>query len=321
MTERTPDSSARAGRNATKGFFYAVVGTLMVSTNYVTAKYGTQGFHPAAFSLVWTTAAGGYAFAMVVASGRLRELALPARAVPNVVAMGLMSGPMMLCAWHGLALLDPGFAAFLWRFSPVLIILLSAALLHEGLKGAEVFALGLMVLGGTVSAVGRWHVVGPGLVLTLIACALTAAQHLLAKTKAADVQPPVLAFYRVALGVPLIAAWAFAAGQARFAVAPRYWLVTLLGASLGPSASYVLTYRSYRHWELSRAALVRTAQPLFVLPLALVCFGKLPASRELLGGVLILGGALLIARLHLAGRPAAISGARAPHGQSTESDQ
>ncbi len=295
----TVSPTDRPRRDPLKGFSYALAGTVLISTNYVMAKYGLKGFNPAAFSLVWTSGAAFYALLIVLASGRRRELALPATAVRKVVLLGLTTAPLMLCAWYGLRLLDPLFAGFLWRFSPVLAIVFGAALLRERLSLGEILALAVMVLGGSLSTMGRWHIVGLGIVLVLASCVLGAVQQLLARMTAAEVDPGVLVFYRCAIAVPLLALWVFATGKADFHVGASYWLVMLLGAFLGPCAGHMMTFRAYRHWELSRVSIVRTMQPLLILPMAYLAFGKLPALQEMLGGGLIFIGALWIARIQL----------------------
>ena len=45
-------------------------------------------------------------------------------------------------------------------------------------------------------------------------------------------------------------------------------------------------------------SIVRTAEPLFTLLLALAVFGRLPPGRELRGGGIILAGAFLLAWVH-----------------------
>ena len=139
---------------------------------------------------------------------------------------------------------------------------------------------------------------GVGTTLTLLACFAVAVQMLIAKAKVHEVQPNVLVFYRVSIGAIVIMLWTFLTGKADFRVEASYWYITLLGAFLGPCASFLLTFRSYRYWNLSRSSIVRTVQPLFVLPLAYMVFGKLPAIKELLGGSIILVGAFWLAWIH-----------------------
>lgn len=292
------NSKIRIGSTFLKGFLYSLAGTFFVSTNFVTAKYALNGFNVETFSLVWTSAAAVYAFVIVLFSGHSRQMAIPSHAVSKTALLGLATGVGMILSWAGLARLDPSFAAFLWRFGPVLIIVLSALLLGEKLLAKELGPIAIMVLGGCLSAIGRWDIVGTGIILTLFACCAFAVQMLMAKMVVANIHPNVLVFYRVGIGALIIALWTFVTGKVDFNVAASYWLVTFLGAFLGPCLSFLLTFRSYRHWDLSRSTIVRTAEPLFVLPLAYLFLKKFPTENELLGGCMILAGALWFAWIH-----------------------
>ncbi len=209
-----------------------------------------------------------------------------------MVLLGLTTGVGMILSWAGLARLDPALAAFLWRFHPAFAIALGVVVLRERLTRTEALAVLVMIAGGAVSTVGRWNIVGLGAILTLLACLSAAVQMLIAKSRAHEVPPNVLVFYRVGIGALVIASWVFSTGKADFDVPSRYWYVTFLGAFLGPCASFLLTFRSYRYWDLSRASIVRTTQPLFVLPLAYAALGTVPGLRSVLGGCLILVGAV-----------------------------
>jgi drug/metabolite transporter (DMT)-like permease len=282
----------------TKGFLYALGGTLLVSTNYITAKYGLMGFNPETFSFVWTLAASVYSFTIVVISGHLKGLLIPWHRVRSIAVLGLATGAGMILAWSGLSLLDPSFASFLWRFSPVLIIIFSMVFLGERLRWIETIPIVIMVLGGAMTTLGRWHIVGAGVVLTLLGCIAVAIQMLVVKMNVGEIHPNVLVFYRVSLAAVVIGLWGLANGKLHFEVDTPHLLVTLTGAFLGPSASFLLTFRSYRYWELSRSSIVLTGQPLLVLPMAYLAFGKIPSGMELLGGFVILAGAFCLVWMH-----------------------
>ncbi len=293
-------SSDIINRDPFKGFLYALGGTILVSTNLVTAKYGLIGFNPETFTLIWCGAAALYAFVIVLAAGQRHEIVSSSSYhTMRIIGMGLAASFSMMLAWQGLDRLDPSFASFIWRFQPVLAIIFGIFLLNEKLFAKELFPIVIMVFGGCLSTLGRWSVVGSGTVLTILACCAVTSQMLIAKTLSAKIHPNVLAFYRVAIGTVFIALWTFLTGKADFDVEPLYWLVTLFGAFLAPCASFFLTFRSYRYWELSRASMIKTMQPLLVLPMAYIVFGTIPTGRALLGGVLILMGAFWLSWIHL----------------------
>ncbi|MFC1814959.1 EamA family transporter [Thermodesulfobacteriota bacterium] len=139
-----------------------------------------------------------------------------------------------------------------------------------------------------------------GVIFTILSGFAFSAQHLIAKLKIHQVHPNVLVAYRVGIGSIVIAFWVFATGAANFAVEVRYWAITLLGAFLGPCASFLLTFRAYQYWTLSQSSIVRTAQPLLVLPMAYGFLRVLPTAKELIGGCIILVGAFWLAYIQVA---------------------
>jgi drug/metabolite transporter (DMT)-like permease len=282
-----------------KGFIFSSGGALLLSTNFITVKYGLRGFNPETFSLVWTSAAAIYAFGIVLAGRDSRKKILPKGAVKAVVALGACTGLGMVLAWKGLSELDPVFASFLWRFLPVLSILSGVIILKERLALTEALAMGIMLIGALWSVVGRWNVVGTGVMLTIAAIFSGVLQLLIAKSQTHKVHPNVLVAYRVGIGSVLIACWVFATGAVNFAVEIKYWYVTLLGAFLGPCASFLFTFRAYRYWTLSQSSLTLTAQPLFTLPMAYIFLCTLPTTRELIGGCIILVGAFWLGFIEL----------------------
>lgn len=284
--------------DTTKGFLHSLMGTFLLSTNFVTAKYGLRGFNPETFSLVWTSAAVFYAFIFNVSTKGIRKLVIPSQSVNKILILGIFTGAGMLLTWAGLSELDPTFQSFIYRFQPALNIGLAALFLGERILVKEVFPFILMVAGGLISFIGRWDVVGIGVILTLLAIMAVAGQMLIAKERIKDVDSNVMVFYRVLFGAIVIAIWTFSTGKADFHVELSYWLITLLGALLGPTLSWVFTFRSYQYWELSRSSIVLTIQPLFVFPMAYVFLGQLPEENEILGGIIILIGAMWLMWVH-----------------------
>lgn len=270
-----------------------------MSTNYITAKYGLKGFNPETFSFVWTTAAAVYASIIALAIRASRDQIYPKKSIKAMLGLGVSTGVCMVLSWSGLACLNPVLSSLIWRFFPVLAILSGVLFLKEKLSRYEVVSMIIMLLGSFISVCGRWQLVGKGVILTLLAAVVGAIQLLIAKTQTDKVHPNILVAYRVGIGAVITAIWAFVSGRADFDVEARYWAVTLAGAFLGPCASFLLTFRSYRYWALSQSSLVLTIQPLLVLPLAYVFLNSLPTFKDIVGGVIILTGAFWLAWIHI----------------------
>ncbi len=287
---------------ARKGFFYALIGNVLVSTNFVTAKHALTGFDPGSFSLVWTAAAAVYTLVLLAVLGRLSDLAIPRRALPRMIVLGAATAAGMVLGWAGLARLDPAFSALLWRFAPVITMGLGVFFLKERLTLREVLAAAVMVAGGLWSVGGRWEAVAGGVILTLASCLANAVQMMSAKQEVAQVHPDALVFYRTGIATIFLALWVSAGGGSDFDAPGSCWAATLVGGFLGPCASFLFTFRAYRYWDLSRVALMATVQPLWVAFFTFLFAGAVPTARDLSGGAVILTGAVWMGWIHLGGK-------------------
>lgn len=284
--------------NPLKGFFYALAGTILLSTNFITAKYALAGFNPATFALIWAGSAALYSLIILLMTKGASLLILPRDSIWQIVTIGLFTGVGMLLGWTALSRLDPTFMAFLGRFRPILIIVLSFIFLGERLWPREMIPVSLMIVGTAYSAWGRWGEIGDGLLLALAGIFMAAGQQIVAKKTVLNAHPSAMVFYRVAIASVVIGIWNLISGETDFAVPRSYWLVLLLGALLGPTISFHMMYRAYKYWDLSRSSMVIIGQPVIVLPMAFIFLGYLPTIRELHGGLIILAGALLFGWMH-----------------------
>ena len=282
-----------------KGFLYSLAGVVLVSTNFVTAKFGLSGFNPETFSFVWTAAATLYSFLICLFFKESRAELFHPKHLNALLFIGVTTAITMLLCWTGLSLLDPVFASLIWRFFPVMTTLAGVLFLKERLMKDEIVAMLMMVAGSIYGIKGRWDLVGKGVVITLLAACTATAQLLVAKSYSKKIDINVMVTYRVGIAFICICLWDIVFQKFDFYVDIKYWLATLIGAFLGPCASFLFTFRSYRYWELSKSSILLTLQPIFVLPLAYVFLKTVPDKRELIGGILILTGAFWLAMIQM----------------------
>ncbi len=282
-------------KDAMKGFFYSLVGVFLLSTNFITAKFGLSGFNPDSFSLIWTGAATIYSLFISLLFRESRAQLYRPVYIKALLLLGMFTAVTILLGWSGLSMLDPVFASLLWRFFPVMAIIAGVVFLKERLKKEELMAMIIMLFGSVYSVDGRWSIVGKGVIFTLLAGCTGAAQLLIAKAYAKRIHPNVMVTYRVGIAAIFLGIWACLSGRLALKADLKYWLITLLGAFLGPCASFLFTFRSYYYWELSKASMLLTLQPFLVLPMAYIFLGTLPNPKELMGGLIILAGALWLA--------------------------
>ena len=281
------------------GLTLALTAGILLSSNFVTGKYALGGFKPITFALVFTVSASLWSLIALMLTGCIRELFLTRRYVRPILGLGLATGVTMILFWTSLTYLKPTFASFLWRFLPLLMMSLGMIFLNERFVAWELPLVVLMLVGGVISAWGQWEIVGVGVVLTAFAICISAAQLFTARSLARDVSARVIVFYRTLLAAPIIALWGFGTGALDFHVGASYWVATMVGGLLGPCTGFMLLILSYRHWPVARTSLVQTAEPLFVLPMALLFLGLGPGKMELIGGSMILIGAFGLGWFHL----------------------
>lgn len=293
-----PDAADRHPSHRT-GFLLALGSTVALATNYVTAKHAVTGLHPETFSFVWTTAAALYVLLIAAATGDAKVWRLPRKTLLPILAIGVSTAISMVLVWHAVMRLDPTFASLLARSTPALSILGGVLLFADRLRPAQVAAMFVLFAGAVVASAGRWDRVefSAGTLLMLGACTLVALQQVLAKLVAHRVNTDFVAFWRLAIAAPLLGVWILATGKTNFHAPVSCWAATLIGAFLGPCLSHVLLFRSYRYWPFMYSSIVQTAQPLFVLPLALAFLGTFPTEQSLAGGAVILTGGLWLALL------------------------
>jgi drug/metabolite transporter (DMT)-like permease len=289
-------------RNPRVGFLLAFTSTALLSANTVAGKFamGPGGFNSATFSLLWMSGACMFSCGTLAARRRLRDLALPRRLVPAMIIVALFTGVVQFFGWTGLSLLDPSFAGFLNRFGPVFMILGGVVLLGERLTKWEVGAFALVTAGGLISAGVSWNDLDArnGILCLLVSNGAVATQRFLIKATLGRVDALVTNVYRTLGGTLAVGTWVFASGSADFAAGTGHWAAALIGSFIGPCLSVWMMYEAYRVWDLSRCTLLMMLQPLLILPASYAFLGMFPSRMQLVGGLVILAGGLLLVWLH-----------------------
>ena len=287
-----------------RGFLFAGLGVLLVTTNFVTVKFALKRFNPETFTFLWTSSAAGYALLLLVIGGQGKSIFLPMRRFWWMALIGVINGAGALLTWKGLAYLDPSIASFLWRFHPIITILLGVVFLQERFMLVELFPVGLMIVGAFFSLSPKWQSISTGVIITLFACTINSVQMYLVKIKVSEYRPELIVFYRNAIGALIIGVWVFMTRMINIQIEGGfYWMIALVGSLFGEALSFTFLFKSFSYWDLSRTSVIRTAEPLLVLLWGYLVFHSLPGSTELLGGLLILCGAVLFSLCHFFRKP------------------
>nr|NIM97098.1 EamA family transporter [candidate division Zixibacteria bacterium] len=195
--------------------------------------------------------------------------------------------------WIGVKMMDPTLASFLNRFETLVTISLGMAILGERFTRGE--GLGaILVLGGIVLMKFTFRAeysVGFWVVLFSAVCFGTA--EFFAKIAVRYVDPLTISFIRNV--VTSILFWFIVPlAGAPFEGASSVWWGILIIAFTGPILTRPIYLFALKNLEVSKVAVIQQSQPLFVAILALVALSQTPAPREIIGGLFVIGGCLLI---------------------------
>ncbi len=289
---------ARLRQRRLRGLLIAIVGVVLVSTNFVTAKYALRGVRPSTFIPLWFGFVALYCGGYLVIR-RPPWLAQVRRNFRPLVAMALCNSLWSVGFFFGIQWLDPTVASFLARSGTLYSILLGYLLLGERFRGGSLAGI-VLVLGG-VGAItyssGTAQLLGIGLMLG--GYFFGSLNFLFGKRVIETTDAVVVNLLRAMGSLVVGLAIALASGGLQTAIEWPYLLAIVLGALFGEFIANALCFYSLRFIGLSELEILRATQPLLVVVYSLVFLGMLPGLRQSLGGVVVLAGVVLM----VLGRP------------------
>ncbi|MGB2768840.1 MAG: DMT family transporter [Candidatus Zixiibacteriota bacterium] len=279
---------------ASRGYLYASLSAMMASILIVSGKWTLHTISPLALSaLVFTIGAIVLGLAMLPRKKWKRIRAIDARGWRWTIAFSMLAFVAIWTYWIGLKMMDPTLASFLNRFETLVTISLGIVILGERFtKGEAVGAL--LALGGIVLMKLTFRAeYSAGFWVVLFSAVCFGTAEFIAKIAVRYVDPLTLSFLRnVITSVLFWIAVAFVGTS--FEGADSVWWGVLIVAFAGPILTRPIYLFALKYIEVSKVALINQSQPVFVAILALMVLSQTPAPREILGGLFVIGGCLLI---------------------------
>ncbi len=280
--------------NLSIGYLYASLSAVMASVLIVSGKWTLHTISPLALNaLVFPISSVLLAPSLVLRRRRKLLLALDWKAWGWTLAFSVLAFVAIWTYWIGIKMMDPTLASFLNRFETLVTISLGILILGERFTRGE--GLGaVLVLGGIVLMKFTFRAeysLGFWVVLFSAVCFGTA--EFVAKIAVRYVDPLILSFLRNLISSLLF--WiAVALVGASFEGIGSIWWGILIIAIAGPVLTRPIYLYALRYIEVSKVALINQSQPVFVAILAFFALSQTPAPREIVGGLFVIGGCLLI---------------------------
>jgi drug/metabolite transporter (DMT)-like permease len=280
--------------NVSIGYLFSGMSALFASVSIVTGKWTLQGISPLALNaLVFPIGTVVLGLGIIPKKRWKRILALNGKAWVWTLIFTILAFVAIWTYWIGIKMMDPTLASFLNRTETLVTILLGIVILGERFSKAE--GLGaIIVLAGIVlmkfTLRGEYST-GFWVVLFSSVCFGTA--EFIAKIAVRYVDPLTMSFVRKLVSAVMFWIALTFVGTSFAGVGSVFWGVILI-AFMGPILTRPIYLAALKHIEVSKVALINQSQPVFVAILALLALNQTPAWREIIGGLFVIGGCLLI---------------------------
>jgi len=285
-------TKAEAGRRA--GHTLAVVSSLGAGLATVVGKWNLESISPLLMSaLIFTTATIVLSVAWLPFRGDKTIFPLSKQ---GWLWLGLFTTSSFLAIWifwAGVQQIDPSLAAFINRAEVPIAIFLGIVFLRERFSRLEILGMIISIAGIVVMRLTLRFEYSTGFWLVLLGALFFGITEFVSKIAVRHVEPVVLAYLRNGM-MALIYWMVFLAGGEDLGGLSRVWPGVLALGIIGPILSRMMYLLALKRVELSRVAVISQTQPVFVILIALLFLGQFPTFREILGGVLITTGSLIM---------------------------
>jgi drug/metabolite transporter (DMT)-like permease len=276
------------------GYLFASSSAATAGLATVIGKWNLEAVAPLMMNcFIFTIATVILSFWLLPRERLSRMLCLPSKGWWWLALFAISSWGAIYMFWAGVQKMDPTLAAFLHRSEVLVAILLAVVVLRERLNrweivGAAISIIGILIMRMTVRvefSEGFWLVLGGSILFGLT--------ELFSKLAVRYVEPVLLTYLRN-LAIAGLYWLVFLGGTRSFEGLAEVWPGILALGLVGPilaRGSYLL---ALKRMELTKVAVISQSQPIFVILIALLFLGQLPALREMVGGIVLTAGCLMM---------------------------
>ncbi len=282
----------------TKGIIYAVIASMLLGTGFISVKYFMgKGMNPLMLNASWFFFGSLFSFiaAFIMSKGGIFSLVRKYWKIE--LMLGLANGVNAIFWFKGMEVLDPPVASFILRFVTIFTILLGFVFLKERFTKIETLGVGVAMLGAFVITYSGGELVFKGIIFMLLAAFFFAVHNVLAKSISDDVDPMSLNAMRALFSFLVVLAYAVATGSIQ---TDKWHLMPYIAitATITMVVGFWFFLRAIQAMEVSKVMVVRSIDPFFVILYSFIFFHTIPSFIEIIGGILIVIGILMMIKAH-----------------------
>lgn len=209
------------------------------------------------------------------------------------LTIGFLIAASTILSYSSVAFIDPGTASLLAQTSVLFGIMFGLVWLRERLTGLDLAGIVVALAGVFIISFQPGDYLRFGSLVVLISAFLYALHAAVVKRYGASLGLAEFFLFRLLSTTAFLLLFVLGQGTLRWP-GLQAWLLILLAGTVDVVLSRVLYYLALRRLQLSFHSLVLTVSPVVTILWSLALFGLWPAPRELIGGLGVLAGVLLV---------------------------
>lgn len=210
------------------------------------------------------------------------------------VALGLLISASTTINYGAVEYIEPGIASVLSQTGTVWAVLFGLVWLKETLRPGQIFGAGLAVGGIVLVNFQAGDYVQVGSLLVLLSSGLYALHAALAKKFSEQMDLTNFFFARLAFSTAAILLFSTFSGSLALPQSAA-WPYILLAGTFDVAVSRALYYIALRRLKLTVHTILLTVSPVIAVLLSAVLFGSRLTLQQVIGGMIVLGGVILVA--------------------------
>jgi drug/metabolite transporter (DMT)-like permease len=282
-----------------KGYFFALLGTIAFSSEYIFSKAAFGEVHMAQFGVYWFFICTLAMLFYSMSQKKLGQLkVLTKRQVHILITLGFLEILTATSFYLSIFIIpDPAVTSFLGNMFPVMLAFGGIYILGERFGPVEIGGAALALAGAfIISYTGEtsWKKLFiPGTGVVVINALFATIASLVVKVHVRKISPELLNLNR--------SVWLLVFSVIMFFVYRQTLEIPIsaiknivIGALLGPFLAILAIYHSFSYIEVSRSSVVQSLKGIFVLIGAYLFFGTFPLPHQLVGGFITIAGVLVM---------------------------
>jgi drug/metabolite transporter (DMT)-like permease len=288
------DTPAKDDASRQLGYSLAVFSSIATAIATVIGKWNLDAISPMLMNaLIFTLASIYMSVGVLPKRGVRNTFCQSGRGWYWILMFAITSFVAIWAFWEGVQRIDPSLASFLTRTEVPIVIFLGVMFLKEKFSRWETMGTLLAIVGIVAMKLTLRVEYSYGFWLVLFSSLFFGLTEFISKLGMRHVEPVILAYLRnIFLAVTY---WiALLCYGFSFEGLDQVWLGVLALGFVGPILARMVYLYAIEKTELSKVAVISQSQPVFVMLLSFLALGTLPTFREVVGGLFLIAGCVVM---------------------------